>query len=173
VRDAGGDGRASTWIGSLPDVADADLSVYAQSKLALMQFSALLRHRLRREGDAPAVRVADAHPGLVWTPLLRDHLGARAAGALARTRLAGLLYKSATEGARAVVAALDLDADAVAGTVGGTAPLYLVNGRPGGRASPESASLADAARLWDRVIAPAVRGAVRLPPEWGEKSEAK
>ena len=39
---------------------DRDLSAYAQSKLALMQFSTLLRTSL------PWLTVVDAHPGLVW-----------------------------------------------------------------------------------------------------------
>jgi hypothetical protein len=70
-----------------------------------MQFSTLLRHWLPTSD--PPVRIVDAHPGLVWTPLLRNHIGDKAVRILTRTGLANLIYKSSSEGAQAIVASLD------------------------------------------------------------------
>ena len=49
---------------------DASLSAYSASKLALLQFSTLLREALPGAREANLV-VHDCHPGLVWTPLLQ------------------------------------------------------------------------------------------------------
>ena len=77
-----GDGKHSL-IDSIPAVTDDDLSTYAQSKLALMQFSTLLRLWLPMSD--PPLLIADARPGLVWTPLLRNHIGDKAVRILTRT----------------------------------------------------------------------------------------
>jgi len=153
-----------SWINTVPDTADDDLSVYAQSKLALMQFSTLLRHYLPESGDDyPPVRIFDAHPGLVWTPLLRNHIGDAAVGTLTKTGLANLIYKSSTEGAQALVAALDSPSSAVKTEE----QVYFVNGRSGGYAASESVSIDASLRLWKYVIAPEVVGVVELPQGWG------
>lgn len=153
------DGKQS-WIDSLPAVSDDDLSTYAQSKLALMQFSTILRHWLPTSD--PPIRIVDAHPGLVWTPLLRDHIGDRAVRTLTRTGLANLLYKSSSEGAQAIVAALDSSQLSVATRE----QLYFVNGEAGGYASSESASFNASIQLWKHVLAPAFEGLVDLPKGW-------
>ena len=157
-----GDGKHS-WIDSIPSVTDDDLSTYAQSKLALMQFSTLLRHWLPMSD--PSVRIVDAHPGLVWTPLLRNHIGDKAVRILTRTGLANLIYKSSSEGAQAIVASLDSSQLAPAARE----QVYFVNGEPGGYASSESASLDAAIQLWKHVLAPEFEGVVDLPKGWGPK----
>ena len=137
-----------------PDSPDEDLSTYAKSKLALLQFSTLLRHKLPKN---KGIQVFDAHPGLVWTPLLRNHIGNKATNTLQMTGLAGLIYKSPVEGSQALLAALDHPA--------GTSEeqLYFVNGQPGGYASPESRDLQQSQQLLDRLIAPELEGIVQLP----------
>jgi len=141
-----------------PDTPDEDLSTYAKSKLALLQFSTLLRHTLLPKNKG--LQVLDAHPGLVWTPLLRTHIGDKATNTLKKTGLAGLIYKSPTEGSQALLAALDHPA--------GTSEeqLYFVNGQPGGYASPESRDLQQSQQLLDRLIAPELEGIVQLPDGW-------
>jgi NAD(P)-dependent dehydrogenase (short-subunit alcohol dehydrogenase family) len=124
LADGNNDGKRS-WIDTLPAVSDNDLSTYAQSKLALMQLSTILRHWLPTSG--PQICIIDAHPGLVWTPLLRDHIGDRAVRILTRTGLANLLYKSSFEGAQAIVSALDFLQPASATRD----QVYFVNGEPG------------------------------------------
>ena len=140
-----------------PDTKDEDLSTYAKSKLALLQFSTLLRHKLPKDNK---IQVFDAHPGLVWTPLLRNHIGDKATNTLQKTGLASLIYKSPTEGSHALLAALDHPA----GT--GEEQLYFVNGQPGGFASPESRDLQQSQQLLDRLIAPELEGIVELPDGW-------
>jgi len=157
-----GDGKHS-WIDSLPAVTDDDLSTYAQSKLALMQFSTLLRHWLPTSD--PPVRIVDAHPGLVWTPLLRNHIGDKAVRILTRTGLANLIYKSSSEGAQAIVASLDSSQL----TLAAREQVYFVNGEPGGYASSESVSFDAAIQLWKHVLAPEFEGVVDLPKGWGPK----
>jgi NAD(P)-dependent dehydrogenase (short-subunit alcohol dehydrogenase family) len=152
-----------SWIDSLPAVTDDDLSTYAQSKLALMQFSTLLRHWLPTSD--PPVRIVDAHPGLVWTPLLRNHIGDKAVRILTRTGLANLIYKSSSEGAQAIVASLDSSQL----TLAAREQVYFVNGEPGGYASSESASFDAAIQLWKHVLAPEFEGVVDLPKGWGPK----
>ena len=156
------DGKRS-WVDTLPAVSDNDLSTYAQSKLALMQLSTILRHWLPTSD--PHIRIIDAHPGLVWTPLLRDHIGDRAVRILTRTGLAYLMYKSALEGAQAIVAALDF----LQSSSATRDQVYFVNGEPGGYASSESASFDDSIKLWKHVLAPAIEGVVDLPEDWGAK----
>jgi len=97
---------------------------------------------------------------LVWTPLLRNHIGSKATNMLQKTGLAGVIYKSPLEGSQALLAALDYPA--------GTSKeqLYFVNGRPGGFASPESRDLQQAQQLLDRLIAPELEGILQLPDGW-------
>ena len=59
---------------------DTSLLAYAQSKLGLMQLSLLLRAAL------PWLTVVDAHPGIVWTPMLQAQAGGLAPALQARTR---------------------------------------------------------------------------------------
>ena len=140
-----------------PDTPDDDLSTYAKSKLALLQFSTLLRHKLPTN---KSIQVFDAHPGLVWTPLLRNHIGEKATNTLQRTGLAGLIYKSPTEGAQALLATLDHP-------VGKSKDqLYFVNGQPGGYASPESRNLNQSKQLLERLIEPELEGILQLPDGW-------
>ena len=152
-----------SWVGALPTTADEDLSTYAQSKLAIMQFSMLMRHWLPTRTH---VHVVDAHPGLVWTPLLRNHIGDKAVGTLTRTGLATLLYKTANEGAQAIVAAVDhVPSDAESSKM---EQVYYENGRAGGHASKESRSMNQSKELWRTVIAPEV-SSVDLPLGWGQE----
>ncbi len=149
--------ESKSLMNIFPDSPDEDLSTYAKSKLALLQFSTLLRHKLPKN---KGIQVFDAHPGLVWTPLLRNHIGSKATNTLQKTGLAGLIYKSPLEGSQALLAALDHPA--------GTSEeqLYFVNGQPGGYASPESRDLQQSQQLLDRLIAPELEGVVQLPDGW-------
>jgi len=149
--------ESKSLMNIFPDSPDEDLSTYAKSKLALLQFSTLLRHKLPKN---KGIQVFDAHPGLVWTPLLRNHIGIKATNMLQKTGLAGVIYKSPLEGSQALLAALDYPA--------GTSKeqLYFVNGRPGGFASPESRDLQQAQQLLDRLIAPELEGILQLPDGW-------
>ncbi|KAL3811441.1 hypothetical protein ACHAXA_007596 [Cyclostephanos tholiformis] len=156
------DGNQS-WLDILPSVSDNDLSTYAQSKLALMQFSTILRNWLPTSD--PHIRIVDAHPGLVWTPLLRDHTGDKAVRLLTWTGLANLIYKSSSEGAQAIVAVMDSSQP----TPATRNQVYYVNGEPGGYASSESASFDDSIKLWKHVLAPALEGVIDLPKGWGPK----
>ncbi|KAL7469996.1 hypothetical protein ACHAXS_010240 [Conticribra weissflogii] len=185
----------TSFVETIPDVPDSDLSTYAQSKLAILQFSTLLRHGLdaNRPNDSSdndensctpvRVRIVDAHPGLVWTPLLRNHIGNAATDALQITGLARWMYKSPAEGASAIVSAVDYFVGAEEKSTfsndddgGGTSsttrmPLreqvYFVNGRPGGYAAVESRDWNACWRLWREVILPEVKGMVTLPEGWG------
>ncbi|KAL7532486.1 hypothetical protein ACHAXR_004665 [Thalassiosira sp. AJA248-18] len=126
-----------------------------------MQFSTLLRQWLPKSD--PPVQIFDAHPGLVWTPLLRNHIGDKAVGTLTKTGLANLIYKSSSEGANAIVSALDC----FSSTSLSKGQIYFVNGQPGGYAASESASLDASIQLWKYVLAPEVEGVVELPEGWG------
>ena len=134
---------------------DDNLSTYAKSKLALLQFSTLLRHKLPKDKD---IHILDAHPGLVWTSLLRNHIGDSATNTLQTTGLAGLIYKSPSEGAQAILACLDHSP-----ITNNDEQVYFVNGEPGGYASPESRDLHQSELLLDRIIAPELRGIVKFP----------
>jgi NAD(P)-dependent dehydrogenase (short-subunit alcohol dehydrogenase family) len=134
---------------------DDNLSTYAKSKLALLQFSTLLRHKLPKDKD---IHILDAHPGLVWTSLLRNHIGDSAENTLQKTGLAGLIYKSPSEGAQAILACLDHSP-----ITNNDEQVYFVNGEPGGYASPESRDLHQSELLLDRIIAPELRGIVKFP----------
>lgn len=136
---------------------DANLMAYAESKLGLMQASALLRRSL------PWLTVVDAHPGLVWTPMLRRHWGPLAP-ALHRSGLARLVFKSPERGATTILTA------AVAPRLpprswgerarwqrGWRLGPYFVNCRPGGYASAQSRHLPAARAMWAAVVEPAVR----------------
>ena len=146
-----------TYISALPSVEDKDLSTYSQSKLALMQFSTFLRHSLSK--GSSSITVCDAHPGLVWTPLLRNHIGDRAANILYKTGLAELVYKTPLEGAQSLVAALDFPRKM------STEQIYFENGKPDGYATPESRDYSASSKLWKYVIAPEVEGRISLPHE--------
>ena len=149
-----------TYISALPNVEDKDLSTYSQSKLALMQFSTLLRHSLSKGGSS--IKVYDAHPGLVYTPLLRNHIGDRAANILSKTGLAELVYKTPLEGAQSLVAALDFSQKMLTMS---TEQIYFENGKPDGYATPESRDYSASSKLWNYVIAPEVEGSISLPHE--------
>jgi retinol dehydrogenase-12 len=79
-----------------------NLAAYAASKLALLHVSTLLRHALP---TAAGLVVHDAHPGLVWTPMIKAVYGRRLAAILEFTRLRWLITRSPAHGAAAVLAA--------------------------------------------------------------------
>jgi NAD(P)-dependent dehydrogenase (short-subunit alcohol dehydrogenase family) len=151
-------GKNETYVNAISNASDTDLSTYAQSKLALMQFSTLLRHSLSKSNSS--ITIYDAHPGLVWTPLLRNHIGDRATNILRKTGLAHLMYKTPLEGAQAIVAALDCRVNKIP-----KEQIYFENGQPGGHATPESRDFSEALRLWKIVIAPEVKGVTSLTNE--------
>lgn len=158
------DGEQQSWIDTLSLDFDNDLSTYAKSKLALMQLSTILRHSL----SPTDIRIVDAHPGLVWTSLLRNHIGDTAVRALTTTGLANVIYKSPVEGAQAIVAALDDTTTQVVShndTV--QKQMYYVNGKPDGYASSESVSMDASIQVWDHVIVPAlINDHFVLPKGW-------
>ena len=116
--------------------------------------------------------VHDAHPGLVWTPMLTRQLpgGATTARWLERSGLARALFKTPRAGAATVlVAALDPSPPSLAlaarsgGAAGRQLPRapahYYVNGRlRPSAASPESADLASAERMWREAVVPSLNG---------------
>jgi len=158
---SGGEKEKQSYIDTLPGVADDDLSTYAASKLALMQFSTLLRQWLIRSNNT-SIQVIDAHPGLVWTPLLRNHIGDKAVSTLTKTGIANLIYKSSAEGAAAIVSALSYSAPSTTND-----QVYFVNGKPGGYSTSKSVSLEASNQLWNIVLKSEVDGVVELPKGWG------
>jgi NAD(P)-dependent dehydrogenase (short-subunit alcohol dehydrogenase family) len=151
--------KGETYINALPNTEDRDLSTYSQSKLALMQFSTLLRYTMsKRDSEIPII--FDAHPGLVWTPLLRNHIGDKATNILHKTGLANLIYKTPLEGAQAIVAAVDYSLEGPR-----KEQIYFENGQPGGFATHESRDHLAALKLWNQVIQPAVKEWVKIPDE--------
>ena len=136
-----------------------------------MQFSTLLRANL------PWLSVVDAHPGLVWTPMLRRHWGPLAP-ALDATRLSRVLFKSAESGAATVLAAALSPRRPPASwgersrwTRGWAAQVYFVNQRPGGYASAESRDVDAAWEAWEALVADeARRGA---PDGWRTLVQAR
>jgi len=160
------DGEQRSWIDTLSLDLDNDLITYAKSKLALMQLSTILRYWLP---STTQIRIVDAHPGLVWTSLLRNHIGDTAVKALTTTGLANVIYKSPVEGARAIVAALDDETTEVVSPNNATVQkqMYYVNGKPGGYAAFESVCMDASIQVWDHVIAPAlVKDHFALPKGW-------
>ena len=84
---------------------DASLSAYSASKLALLQFSTLLREALPGAREANLV-VHDCHPGLVWTPLLQRAYGSRLSRWLERRPwLRSRIARSPEQGAQTILAA--------------------------------------------------------------------
>ena len=157
--ESSGEKGKQSYIDTLPGVADDDLSTYAASKLALMQFSTLLRQWLTKSNDK-SIKVIDAHPGLVWTPLLRNHIGDKAVNTLTKTGLANLIYKSSSEGAAAIVSALSYSAPVT------NEQVYFINGKPGGYSASESLSLEASNHLWNIVLKSEVDGVIELPKGW-------
>jgi NAD(P)-dependent dehydrogenase (short-subunit alcohol dehydrogenase family) len=151
--------KGETYVNSLPNTEDRDLSTYSQSKLALMQFSTLLRHTLSKTNSE--ISIYDAHPGLVWTPLLRNHIGDKATNILHNTGLASLIYKTPLEGARAIVASVDYSS----ARGPRNEQIYFENGQPGGFATHESRDHLAAMKLWNEVILPSVKEWVEIPHE--------
>ena len=141
---------------------DRDLGAYAQSKLALMQFSSLLRASL------PWLTVVDAHPGLVWTPMLQRHWGPLAP-ALERSGVSRILFKTPDRGAATILVAATSQRDPPATwgersrwRRGWRTQPYFVNQRPGGFASAESRDLDAARAAWKVMVEPTAR---RIAPE--------
>lgn len=158
-----------SYIDNLPGIPDSDLSTYGQSKLALMQFSTLLRRWQPQSGNA--VHIQDAHPGLVWTPLLRNHIGEKVTNTLQRSGLAKLIYKTPEEGAQSILASLDYAQRQSTATTDASSrqQLYFVNGKPCGYgAAKESRDIDASIQLWKEVIGPELKGVVSLPDGWGE-----
>ena len=136
------------------DAHDADLSAYAESKLGLMQLSTLMRSAL------PWLEVVDAHPGIVWTPMLQRHWGPLAPF-LERTRLSRLLFKSPPCGATTILTAALAPrlpprhwGERSRWVRGWRSQPYFVNGRPGGYASVQSRDVSAAAEMWATIIEP-------------------
>ena len=136
---------------------DRDLTAYAQSKLGLMQSSTLLRAAL------PWLTIVDAHPGLVWTPMLQRHWGALAPH-LESSRLATVLFKTPAVAATTVLTAAFAPrspprhwGERSRWRRGWEAGPYFVNQRPGGFASSESRDEQAARVMWAAIIEPAAR----------------
>ena len=126
-----------------------------------MQFSTLLRQWLSKNNNK-SIQVIDAHPGLVWTPLLRNHIGDKAVRTLTKTGIANLIYKSSSEGAAAIVSALNYSAHIHITND----QVYFVNGKPGGYSASESVSLEASNQLWNIVLKPEVDDVIELPKGW-------
>ena len=135
---------------------DCSLQAYGQSKLGLMQTSRVLRSCAK----PTSLCVHDAHPGIVWTPMLRRQFGP-IGEFLRRLGLSQLLFKTPERGAQMVLAA----ALAAPHHPEDGAPAYFVDGRLSPKlASPESCDEAAAREMWQRVIAPALADAgLRAP----------
>ena len=138
---------------------DSNLVSYAESKLGLMQFSNVLQSAL------PWLTVVDAHPGLVWTPLLRNNFpGARFLDWIGLSRV---LFKSPESGASTILAAVDegrrlglLHSGKNGQTVPQQKQIYVVNRKVGGYSSKESQDVVGSITFWNNVLGPAVRGLV-------------
>ncbi len=141
--------RASTVRGAADSRRpDLGLGAYATSKLGLMHFSLRLRNAV---GSRGTVRVVDAHPGMVWTPMLRGYMGEPACRALVWTGLSNRLFRTADEGAQAILAARTFSPDSTAAS--GAASLYFVDGRPSvAGASSESRRADAAAETWRWLV---------------------
>ena len=96
----------------------------------------------------------------MWTPLLRNHIGDKAVNTLTKTGIANLIYKSSSEGAAAIVSALNYSVPITNDQV------YFINGKPGGYSSLESVSLEASNQLWNIVLKPDVDGVIELPKGW-------
>lgn len=135
------------------DEIDTKLATYAESKLGLMQFSNVLRSAL------PWLAVVDAHPGLVWTPLLQNNLSG--AKILERIGLSKLLYKTPKGGALTILAAVDEGRRMYSSTSSTKQEqIYFVNRKPGGYASEESRDEIASIELWKHILGPTVRKVV-------------
>ena len=140
---------------------DSDLTAYAQSKLGVMQFSTLMRSAL------PWLTICDAHPGIVWTPMLQRHWGPKVAPMLEKSQLSRVLFKSPSSGANTILtAALSPRIPPKSwgerarwrrGWDGGQP--YFVNRRPNGYASAESRDMEAAKALWVAMLEPVARRA--------------
>jgi len=121
---------------------DRRLDAYAASKLGLLQFTSFLR--------AAGYDARACHPGLVWTPLLRDFFGPRACRLLGPFRRR--LFRTPEHGAASVLLA------AVDGAAAG-APPYYVDGktRPAAPEAAEYRALADELAALGLVDAPGRR----------------
>ena len=111
-------------------------------------------HKLLRDACSSWLEVCDAHPGIVWTPMLQRHWG-KLAPTLERSGLARLLFKSPASGAMTILAAACAPRNPPAAwgersrwSRGWREGPYFVNGRPGGFASRESRSVEAAKRTW-------------------------
>jgi len=134
---------------------DSTLLAYAESKLGLMQCSLLLRRAL------PWLTVVDAHPGLVWTPMLQRHWGPLAP-ALRASGVARLLFKSPERGATTILVAATAPrspprcwGERSRWKRGWCVGPYFVNCRPGGFASAQSRDIRAARAMWSAVVEPA------------------
>ena len=135
------------------DSRDRSLKAYGQSKLGLMQVSLVLR--AYGYAAQPRLCVHDAHPGIVWTPMLRRQFGP-VAELLRRVGLAQLLFKTPERGAQMVLAA----ALAAPQHPADGEPAYWVDGMLSTTlASPESCDESASCAMWQRVVAPALEDA--------------
>jgi len=134
---------------------DTNLAAYAESKLGLMQFSNIVRSAY------PWLPVIDAHPGLVWTPLLQNNFPK--AKLIERIGLAKVLYKTPKGGASTILAAVD-EGRRLASLASSSSSkgrkrdqVYFANGKAGGYASEESRDETASIELWRHVLGPVVR----------------
>jgi len=134
---------------------DTNLAAYAESKLGLMQFSNIVRSAY------PWLPVIDAHPGLVWTPLLQNNFPN--AKLIERIGLAKVLYKTPKGGAATILAAVD-EGRRLASLASSSSSkgrkrdqVYFANGKAGGYASEESRDETASIELWRQFLGPVVR----------------
>mmetsp|Transcript_62847 Transcript_62847/g.93411 ORF Transcript_62847/g.93411 Transcript_62847/m.93411 type:complete len:382 (-) Transcript_62847:269-1414(-) len=143
------------------DTYDNDLAVYASSKLGLMHFSQVLRETLwTQQGDSlsttsPSWRpiVIDAHPGIVWTPLLRNYYGS-AAKVVEKLKLSHFIFKSPEVGAGALLSATFFDQTKYEKMLR-KQKTYFSNGKSG-YGSSESRDMDACRKTWEQIIQPAV-----------------
>lgn len=92
---------ADVRLSAVDASVDRSLAAYAQSKLGLMHLSLLLRDACENEH----ITVCDCHPGIVWTPMLRNFYGERLCSLLQRCGAASRLFRTPDQGAATVLCA--------------------------------------------------------------------
>jgi NAD(P)-dependent dehydrogenase (short-subunit alcohol dehydrogenase family) len=151
--------RAADVRLSARDVSiDKSLTAYAQSKLGLIHFSLLLRDACEHQ----QITVCDCHPGIVWTPMLRNFYGERLCFLLQRSGAANRLFRTPDQGAATVLCACLEPGPAPADHRMRAKGRHHVNGgtnywvncqRDSGRAaSPESRDRRNALRTWRWLV---------------------
>jgi NAD(P)-dependent dehydrogenase (short-subunit alcohol dehydrogenase family) len=130
---------------------DKSLAAYAQSKLGLMHLSLLLRDAC----EPRQIPICDCHPGIVWTPMLRNFYGERLCSLLQRSGAASRLFRTPDQGAATVLCACLEPVPTIRERhVFGRGANYWVNGQRNSRraASPESRDRRNALRTWRWLV---------------------